>query len=129
MVRRVTFALFRGGEARSRARLDHRTHDAEIRLGLPRDDPCGGLTRVGTVGAEPDDAGHLPHVLLGKAGIGAGGTTRAAVQALLDAAQKNVAISVRRMWMQPDDLLKRHATLLLFGAVVVRKQSAPGGVE
>ena len=104
----VAVAFFGAGETRYRAGLDHCADQSEIRLGLPGDDVAGGVAGIGAVGAEPNDAKHLVHVVLAQAGVAACCTAGGTVEALGDTAEASVEVKTDRTWMQLDDLLKGH---------------------
>ena len=106
----VAVALLRTREAGDRTGFDHCADDAQIRRCLARHDTAGRVAGVCAVEAETNAANHLPHVILGKIGIR---TTRAAggaVEALRDTAQKRLAIDDRSVWVQLNDLSKRHVS-------------------
>jgi hypothetical protein len=108
----VAIALLGTGEARHRTCFDHCADKAEIRGGLACHDAAGGRAGVGAVEAEVNAVRHLAHVVLGKVGIGTTGTAGEAVEARVKTADEGVPILDGGPWMQRDDLLKGHVSLL-----------------
>jgi hypothetical protein len=104
----VLLALVGADPAGQRAGLGLRTEDAEIRLGLPDEDATGGLAGVGAVQAKTSAADQILHVRLGKVGIRAACARRGAVDAILDAAHKQVTIERARPWVCREHLSNRH---------------------
>jgi hypothetical protein len=79
----MPLALLGTGQAGRRTGLDHRTDEAEIRLGLACDDTAGCVAGVGAVKAEANAAGQLPDVVLGEIGVGTTCTAGGAIEALI----------------------------------------------
>jgi hypothetical protein len=104
----VEVALRGTRDARGRTSFEHRSHQAEIRHGLPRHDSASGVALVGAVIAESDDAQHLGHVGLAQARVGARRTTGGAIETLIDTPQERLAVHLAGAWMEFDDLAKGH---------------------
>jgi hypothetical protein len=118
VVGRVLLALVAAGSASHRARLDHRADDAEIGLGLPDDDSSGGIAGIGAVEAEASASDHLVYVWLAEAGVCAARARTCAVDALVDTAQKQVAVEGDGARVRLEHFVDRHGTLL-FGSIRV----------
>jgi hypothetical protein len=112
VVVRVLLALVGAGAAGHRARLDGRAEDAEIGLGLPEEDSACGSACVGAVEAEADAADQLLYVRLAEIGVGAARARSRAVDALVNTAQKQVAVEGDGARVRLQHLLNRHVTLL-----------------
>src|SRR5919204_4213568 len=121
----VPLALLGTGEAGRRTGFDHRTDEAEIRLGLACDDTSGCVAGVGAVEAEANAAGQLADVVLGEIGVGTTGTAGRAVKARVDTAQERLAIEAGLLWMQFDDLAKGHSLSSRSGAIALREALPP----
>ncbi len=104
----VLLALLGAGPAGYRAGLDLRTEEAEIRLGLPDEDATSDLTGVGAVQAEANAADHLLHIRFGEVGVGVTRARRRALDAVLDAAQKQVTIKRVGPWVCGENLSNCH---------------------
>src|SRR5436305_14660523 len=110
-MRRVAVTFIGGGSTGRHAGLDRSADDLERRLGLARDHPAHCVADVGAVETEPNAANHLRHVRLSQAGVGtarAGGRT---VEALLDAAQEQLAVESDRPRLPLDDFSNSHVAL------------------
>ena len=110
MVSSVPLALVSTGAAGQRARSDRGTNDAEVGFGLTRDDATGCVTDVGAIEVEANAADQPLHLPFAEAGIGAARTRGRTVEALVDAAQQQIAIEARRLWMVRDDVLNGHGS-------------------
>lgn len=108
----VALALLAGCTARQSTGLERCGDDAEIGLGLSRDDAAGGCARIGAIETEADAADQVPNVVLREARIGAACAGNGAVEAVVDAAQERLAIDAGRVWMRLDDLSSGHLVSL-----------------
>ena len=108
MVGRMAIALLGAGTTRDNARLDRCTHDTELGLGLTGHDPAGRVAHVGAVKVEPHAPHQLGHVRLAEAGVRAAGARGGTVEALVDAAQEEVAIKADGAGMPLDDFSDCH---------------------
>ena len=111
VVGRVLLALVAAGSASHRAGLDHRADDAQIGLGLPDDDSSGGIAGIGAVEAEANAADHLTYVRLAEVGVCAARAGTSAVDALVDTAQKQVAVEGDGARVRLEHFVDRHVTL------------------
>src|SRR5919197_1361385 len=118
-------ARLSAGEAGRRTGFDHRTDEAEIRLGLACEDTSGCVAGVGAVEAEANAAHQLADVVLGEIGVGTTGTAGRAVKARVDTAQERLAIEAGLLWMQFDDLAKGHSLSSRSGAIALREALPP----
>src|ERR671935_2029216 len=75
---------------------------------LPRDDLSRCFAHISAVQRTPNDADQVLRIGFAHACIGASGTARTAVEALLDTPQEDFVIQVRRLWMQSENLFVRH---------------------
>src|SRR4051794_16782160 len=108
MVGCVPIALLGARTTRDNARLERGADDAEVGFGLTGHDPASGLAHVGAVEVQPNAPHQLRHIRLAEARVGAGGTGGRTVEALVDAAQKQVSIKADRPRMAVDDFSNRH---------------------
>lgn len=108
MVGRVAIALLGARTTCDNACLDRGAYDAEVGLGLPGHDPAGRVAHIGTVKIVPKAPHQVGHVRLAEAGVGAAGARGGTVEALVDAAQEDVAINADRPRMPLDDLSDCH---------------------
>lgn len=120
VVGRVLLALVGAGAAGHRARLDRRAEDAEIGLGLPDEDSAGRIAGIGAVEAEANAADQLLYVRLAEVGVGAARARSCAVDALVDTAQKQVAVEGDGARVRLEHFVNRHVTLLSARAGSVR---------
>jgi hypothetical protein len=93
----VPVALLGTGETRNGTGFDHGPEEAEVRRGLACRDASGCVAGVGAVEAEANAASHVAHVVLGEIGVGTTRTAGAAIEALVDTAQKRVTIQAGRL--------------------------------
>jgi hypothetical protein len=108
MVGRVALALLGARTTRDSARLERGAYDAKVRFGLTGQDPAGGLAHIGAVEVQPDAPHQLRHIRLAEARVGTGGTGGRAVEALVDAAQKQISIEADRARMPVQDFSNGH---------------------
>ena len=106
-------ALLGTGEARDATGFDQCPDEAEVRCRLAGHDAAGRVADVGAVEAETDATHHFPHAVLDEIGVGASRTAGGAIEALVDTAQRGVAIECSRLWMQLENLVKRHVSPLV----------------
>ena len=104
----MPLALISTGTTRCGAGLDGRTEDAEIELRLARHHPAGGVAEIGAVKTQSNAADHVSDVLLGETRVGARGARGRAVDAVVNAAKKRLAIDAGWVWMRCDDLSNTH---------------------
>ena len=104
----MPLALISTGTARCGAGLDGRTEDAEIELRLARHHPAGGVAEIGAVKTQSNAADHVSDVLLGETRVGARGARGRAVDAVVNAAKKRLALDAGWVWMRCDDLSNTH---------------------
>src|SRR5206468_8337373 len=90
--------------------IDHCADNAQVGCGLAGHDPAGRVADLGAVEAEANATDHLPDVVLREIGVGATRTACGTGEALVDAAQHNIAIEAGRLWMRFEDLVKRHVS-------------------
>jgi hypothetical protein len=114
MVGGVLFALLSAGLAGHYASVDRSAENAEIRLGPPDEDATGGVADVGAVQAEANAAELLLHVRLGEVGVGVARACRGAVDAVLDAADQQVAIERAGPWVCLEHVSNRHVLSFCF---------------
>ena len=110
MVGGVALALVAADAAGRHTGFDRCAEDAEIGRGLADQNAASGVADVGAVEAEANATHHLPHVVLSEIGIGTTRTTGATIEALVDAAQRGVAIEAGRLRMRPKDLMESHVS-------------------
>ena len=108
VVGRVAIALLGASTTRDNARLDRCAYDADVGLRLTGHDPAGRVARVGAVKIEPNAPDQLGHVRLAEAGVRAAGARGGTVEALVDAAQEEVAIKADGAGMPLDDFSDCH---------------------
>src|SRR4051794_2771589 len=108
MVGRVAIALLGASTTRDSAGLERRAYDAEVGFSLAGHDPPSGLAHVGAVKVQPNAPHQLRHIRLAEASVGTGCTGGRTVEALVDAAQKQVSIKADRPRMPVDDFSNRH---------------------
>jgi hypothetical protein len=111
----VLLALLGAGPAGHYASVDRSAENAEVRLGLPDEDATGGVAHVGAVQAEANAAELLLYVRLGEVGVGVARARRRAVDAVLDAADQQVAIERVGPWVCLEHVSNRHVLSFLFG--------------
>ncbi|HEX5196131.1 MAG TPA: hypothetical protein VFW26_02860 [Gaiellales bacterium] len=104
----VPLALIAAGTARCGAGLDGRADNAEIGLRLARHHAAGGVAQIGAVKTQANAAHHVSDVLLGETRVGASRARGGAVDAVLNAAKKHLAIDAGWVWMRRDDLSNTH---------------------
>ena len=92
VVGRVAITLLGASTTCDNTCLDRGAYDADIGLGLTGHDPAGRVAHVGAVEVEPNAPHQLGHVRLAEAGVGAAGARGGTVEALVNAAQEDVAI-------------------------------------
>jgi hypothetical protein len=119
MVGSVPVALLRTREASDGTGFDHCTDEAQIRRGLAGHDMASRVAGVGAVEAETNASNHLPHVVLGKIGVGTTRTAGGTIKALGDTAQERLAIEARRLWVRLNDLSKSHVSPFVRAAAPV----------
>ena len=120
VVGRVLLAFLGAGAAGHCARLDRRAEDAEIGLGLPDEDSAGGVAEIGAVEAEANAADELQYVRLAEVGVRTARAHSRAVDALVDTAQKQVAVEGDGARVRLEHFVNRHVTLLSARAGSVR---------
>src|SRR3954468_16763194 len=108
MVGRVAIALLGARDTCDNACLERGAHDLEVGFSLTGHDPPSRLAHVGAVKVQPNAPHQLRHIRLAEAGVGTGGTGGRTVEALVDAAQKQVSIKADRSRMPVDDFSNRH---------------------
>src|SRR5437899_186375 len=108
MVLGVPLALLGAGSARCRAGSERCPDDAEVGLRLARDDAARGVASIGAVETDANAAGQVPDVVFAETRVRAAVASGGTVEAVVDAAQKRLAIGAGRMWMRRDELLNRH---------------------
>ena len=113
----VPVALLGTGQASHCTDFDHCTDKAQIRPSLACHDAAGRVAGIDTVEAETNAANHLPHVILREISVGTARTTGGAIEALIHAAQKHVAVEPRWLWMCLKDRSKSHGSPLVRTAV------------
>ena len=109
MVGRVAIALLGASTTCDNASLDRSAYDADVGLGLTGHDPAGRVAHVGAIKIEPNAPHQLGDVRLAEAGVGAARASGGTVEALLNAAQEDVAIKAAGPRMPLDDLSDRHS--------------------
>jgi hypothetical protein len=120
----VKFALLGARQAGHRARFEGCADDSKVWRRLPGQDAARRVASVGAVEVEPYAPDQVGPIVFAKGVVRAGSTAGDAVEALLNAAQKQVAIQGTRVRMQLDDLSKDHVLPLLVRAGVVQRRSA-----
>lgn len=113
VVRRVELTFFGARKTGHGTGLDHFADQTEIRRRLSDHDPSGRVARIGAVEAEPNAANELRQVALGQAGVCAGRAAGQTVETFVDTAEESGFVEAARVWMHGDDLLIRHALLLV----------------
>ena len=108
MVGRMAIALLGASTTCDNACLDRCADDTEVGLGLTGRDPAGRVAHVGAVKIKPNAADQLGHVGLAEAGVRAAGARGGTVEALVNAAQDEVAIKADGPGMPLDDFSDRH---------------------
>jgi hypothetical protein len=112
MVRRVALAFIPARTTHHDARLDRGPDYTQVDFGLAGHHAADRLADVGAVEAEPDAPDQLRHVRLAEAGIGAARAGGGAIEALVDAAQEQVAIKADGPRVPLDDFSNSHVALL-----------------
>jgi hypothetical protein len=119
----VPLALVAGGTASRGAGLDHCADDAEIGLRLSDHDAAGCGASIGAVETEADAADQVPDVVLGETRIGAPCAGGGAVEAVVDAAQEQLAIDAGWVWMRIDELVNGHfGSFLLVRSMIAQAE-------
>jgi hypothetical protein len=108
MVGRVAITLLGASATCDNTGLERGAYDAEIGLGLTGHDPARRVAHVGAVKVEPNAPHQLGHVRLAEAGVGAAGARGGTVEALVNAAQEEIAIKPDRPRMPLDDFADCH---------------------
>src|SRR5262245_8022883 len=100
----VPLALLAASTARRRACLDRCADDAELGLGLARDDAASRAAQIGAVETKADAADEVPDVVLAEARVGTAGAGHGALEAVVDAAYERLSIGAGRARMRLDEL-------------------------
>jgi hypothetical protein len=112
----VPLAFISAGTARRHAGLDGGADDAELGLRLARHNAAGGVAQFGAVKTQTNATDHVSDVLLSETRVGARSARGRAVDAVVNAAKKRLAIDAGWVWMRRDDLSNTHVDRFLSAA-------------
>jgi hypothetical protein len=124
----VKLALLGTGQAGHCTGFDARADDTQVGSRLPCQEAAGGLANIGAVEVEAYAPNQVCTIVLAETVIGARGATSDAVEALLNAAQDQIAIQGCRARMQLEYLWKDHVLHSRF-ELDGRVASHAGGIE